>query len=466
MSHSSSHHNESNGSPDTCCESVDEHEVAEQSRRSFLRRSLGALLGMSVGSPILSLMDGPFATGLSTVQAQAQLSGEFPIVSAIPIKSVIVLWMNGGASQLETFDPKPGTKNGGMIKGIGTAIPGLQISEFMPKTASMMNKLALVRNMVTKEGNHNRARALMHTGFTPSPTVEYPGLGSILTYEQLDPYSELPQNISVNMAGEAAGILGIPYEPFFVPNAMQKVQNLELPKNLSDLRLQRRLQLMKSHDAEFKSRIGDEAYLVDGHHGIFEDALALMKSEEKAAFFLDDETEATKDAYGRNRFGQGCLMARRLIERGVKYTEVALNGWDTHADVHGRCKDLCEQLDGGMHALITDLEQRDLLSSTLVVWMGEFGRTPKINSNEGRDHHPNGWSVALAGAHIKGGTVIGETSANGDGAIMGKGITTADLYRTILWCAGVNADTLYYSPKGRPVTYADEGKIIREILRA
>ena len=467
MSHEHQPATPCNGSPDTCCQSVDQHEQAEMNRRSFLRRTFGALLGLSVGGPILSLMDSPFATGLSTVQAAANLSalGDFPEVSPSPLKSVIVLWMNGGASQMDTFDPKPGTRNGGPTKGISTAIPNVQISEFLPRTASILDRFAVLRSMVTKEGNHNRARSLMRTGFTPNPTVEYPGLGAILNYEQQDPYSKLPQNISINQPGERAGILGIPYEPFYVPNAQQKVQNLELPKNLSEQRLQRRLHMMQAHDSEFRAQIGEDAYLVDGHHEMFANALELMKAEEKTAFFLDDEPAAVKDAYGKSRFGQGCLMARRLVERGVKFVEVSLNGWDTHQDNYNKCGELCSDLDAGLHALVTDLEQRDLLQSTLVVWMGEFGRTPEINNNEGRDHYPNGWSVALAGAHIKGGTVLGETPANGDRGIIGRGIPTADLYRTLLWSAGVKADTLYYAPNGRPVTYADEGQIIREILK-
>jgi len=390
------------GSPDACCQSVDQHEQAEWNRRTFLRRSIGALIAGSVGHQLLSLVDSPLATGLSAVHAQSMIEGGLPLVSPSPVKSVIVLWMNGGASQLDTFDPKPGTTNGGPFKSINTASKGVQISEHLPNVAEIMDRVALVRCMSTGEGNHERGRHLMRTGFNLNPTVEYPGLGSILSYEQNEAYSKLPQNVAINMPGEKAGILGIPYDPFNVSNSLRKVDNLNPVRGVSHERVDRRVNMLKNHDAHFRSKLGRDEYYVDGQHAVIDDALSLMNSKDKEAFDITEEPKAIKDAYGSGRFGQGCLMARRLVEQGVKYIEVSQNGWDTHQDNFNRSQELMGDLDKGMSALIKDLEQRDLLNSTLIVWMGEFGRTPNINANEGRDHFPSAWSVALAGAHIKG----------------------------------------------------------------
>lgn len=459
-----SDHHESNGSPDCCSQSVDEHQIAEWSRRSFLRRSLGALMGMTVAGPVLSLIDTPLGSGLTGLNAQ-MLSGEdFPLTSPSPINSVVVLWMNGGASQLDTFDPKPGNRNGGPFAAIETAAKGVKISEHLPQVATLMDRIALVRCMETKEGNHQRARYLMRTGFKPNPTVEYPGLGALLSYEQDVAYSDLPQNISINIAGETAGVFGLPYDSFDVNNPSRPVDNLAATRGMTDDRLERRMRLLKQSDKRFRENLMGEEYLVDGHHGVIQDALKLMSSKDKVAFDLSEESDAVKEKYGNSKFGQGCLMARRLVEAGVKYVEVSQNGWDTHEDNFTQTKKLMGELDGGMASLIKDLEERDLLKSTLVVWMGEFGRTPEINNREGRDHFPSGWTVAMAGANIKGGTVIGETSADGS-KIIGQSITTGDLYRTILWCAGINSDTEYVTPKGRPVTYADAGNIIKPLIK-
>jgi uncharacterized protein (DUF1501 family) len=220
--------------------------------------------------------------------------------------------------------------------------------------------------------------------------------------------------------------------------------------------------MMARANERFKQQLGGESFQVDGSQAVMESARRFMRAEEAAAFELSSEPEAVRAAYGDNRFGQGCPMARRLVEAGVKFVEVNLGGWDTHDDNEARVAKLAEQVDGGLATLVTELEQRDLLKSTLVVWMGEFGRTPKINNNGGRDHFARGWSMALGGGGIRGGQVLGETTP--DGEIRGQGIAAGDLFRTVLALSGIDPETEYYTSSGRPVKYADTGNVIKELV--
>ena len=446
----------------TCSESPLAHQRAVASRRTFLRAGLGGLVGLGLGVPFVSAYAG--GTGVSTVHAalDAELAGATGAPAGI--KSIIVLWMDGGPSQFDTLDPKPGTANGGGVKAIATAIPGVQIASTLERTAAILDRLAVIRCMDTREGNHARARTLLHTGFAPNPTVAYPSLGSIVAYERGAGDFPIPEHVSINSPGYRAGALGLAFDPFFVRDARQPVDNLPAPKGLADARQERRLAMLARANERFKQQLGGESFQVDGSQAVMESARRFMRAEEAAAFELSGEPAAVRAAYGDNRFGQGCLMARRLVEAGVKFVEVNLGGWDTHADNEARVAALAEQVDGGLATLVTELEQRDLLKSTLVVWMGEFGRTPKINNNGGRDHFPRGWSMALGGGGIRGGQVLGETTA--DGEIRGRSISAGDLFRTVLTLSGIDPDTRYYTSSGRPVKYADTGNVIKELVGA
>ncbi len=447
----------------TCAQSPDAHRRAVVDRRTFLRRSIGSLLGLTLGSPMLSLLAPGDQSGLSGLFTTPSLADVPPLPTNPNIKSIVVLWMNGGPSQLDTFDPKPSSSNGGEFKAIDTAIKGVQICEHLPNVASVMDRMALIRCMKTSEGNHDRARTLMRTGFKPTPTVAYPGLGAVLTYELGELESPIPQNVAINAPGQKAGVLGMGFDPFNIGNPAKEVDNLNPPRGMTNDRIDRRLEIMAAQDNAFRERLGGRSYEVAGHQAVMQSAVRFMRAEETRAFSIADEPESVKNAYGSSRFGQGCLMARRLVEAGVKFVEVTLNGWDTHEDNFTRTQNLLGDLDPAMATLIRDLEERDLLDSTLVVCMGEFGRTPRINAKDGRDHFTNAWSVALAGGGIKAGTVIGETSSDGM-KIVGNSVGTADLFRTILWSAGIDPDYEYYSPKGRPMKYADGGKLITELL--
>ncbi len=447
-----------------CAESPEAHSQAVCDRRVFLRRSIAGVLGMTVATPILSLVSNGAMGGLSAVFANATAEA-LPIPSNPAIKSIVVLWMNGGPSQIDTFDPKPGTANGGEFKAIATSLPGVRVSSHLPRVAERMDRMALIRCMKTGEGNHQRARTLMRTGFRPNPTVAYPGIGSIVSFEKGDAASPLPQNVSINGPGEPAGLLGLSYDPLLVGNPSRSLENLSPVRGMTDARIDRRMEMLLKQDEFFRERIGGKSREADGHDDAMRKAVAFMRSEETAAFDLSGESQSVRARYGGTKFGEGCLMARRLVEAGVRFVEVTLTGWDTHDDNFTRVAKLSAELDGGMSALLADLEERDLLDSTLVVCMGEFGRTPTINPRDGRDHFPGAWSVLLAGGGFRQGTVIGETSADGT-EIRGNHVTTADLHRTILWSAGIDPDYEYYSPEGRPLKYADGGRLIGALLTA
>ena len=326
--------------------------------------------------------------------------------------------MNGGPSQMDTFDLKPGHANGGPFKAIHTSVTGVRISEHLPKLAQLADHLALVRSMSTKEGDHGRASYFLRTGYMPQGQVRYPTLGSLVAKELADEEAELPSFVSIapfrflNQAAYGPGFLGHEYAPLIVgesnrgqqvvrpgmnqEDAALRVKDLDLPDGIVRRRADARLSLLEPLNSEFidSHPVGPAA----GHRSAIERAVKLMRSDEVKAFQLDAEPPRLRDGYGRNPFGQGCLLARRLIERGVPFVEVTLNspdgqqavGWDTHAQNFDRVRQLSEVLDAGWSTLIRDLQQRGLLETTAIVWMGEFGRTPKINANAGRDHFPNG----------------------------------------------------------------------------
>ncbi len=394
-------------------------------------------------------------------------------------RSVILLWMPGGPSQIDTFDPKPGHANGGPFKAISTSVPGITISEHLPELARQMAHLALVRSMTTKEGDHGRASHLLRTGYSPEGPVRYPTLGSALSKELASPENELPDYVStgsnnfvLNRAAFQSGFLGPRYAPLNVsavnaPTGVTfEVPNLKSP--ISPTQNDQRLAYLNEVEAAFRSERPDPT--VDSRRAAYERAVRLMRSKAGEAFRLDDEPAALRDRYGRQPFGQGCLLARRLVEHGVPFIEVGLTnagngfaGWDTHQNNFEGVKQLSAVLDSGWATLIADLRDRGLLESTLIVWMGEFGRTPIINAQAGRDHFPVAWSTVLGGA-IRGGQVVGKTDAGGT-AVEERPVSHADLLATIYRAVGVDPSRQNLSNVGRPIRLADpEGKPITEVL--
>jgi hypothetical protein len=402
-------------------------------------------------------------------------------------RSCILLWMNGGPSTIDLWDLKPDHPNGGQFKEIETSVPGIKISEHLPKIATHMDRMAIIRSMSTKEADHGRATYQMHTGRAPGGPIQYPSLGSLIAKELETAEAELPGFVSIapfrffTPAAFGPGFLGPQFAPLIVgenaigrvPNQQGevdqalKVQDLDLPGGVGRDRADARVGLLDGLDDDFMADRSGTASL--SHHTAYRKAVTMMRSEAAKAFNLDEEPKELRDKYGRNLFGQGCLLARRLVERGVPFIEVTLGGqggigWDTHQDNFNSVKRLSEMLDPAWATLMSDLKDKGLLDSTLIVWMGEFGRTPKINGNTGRDHWAVSWSTVLAGGGVKGGQVVGKTSKSGM-EVEDRPVSTSDFLGTVCLALGLDPMKQNASNVGRPIRLVDPtAKPIEEVV--
>ena len=404
-------------------------------------------------------------------------------------RSCILLWMNGGPSQMDTFDLKPGHPNGGPYKEIETSVPGIRISEHLPRIAKHADEMAIIRSMSTKEADHGRATYQMHTGRPPSGAIQYPTLGSLVAKELERDDAQLPGFVSIapfrlfNSAAYGPGFLGPQYAPLVVgenanafgpqPNPKGiddalKVQDLDLADGVEARRAAARVKLLDDMEDDFLAGRSDPPAL--SHQTAYRRAVTMMRSAASKAFDLGDEPANLRDQYGRNLFGQGCLLARRLVEQGVPFVEVTLAnvagtpGWDTHQQNFEGVRKLSEILDPAWATLMEDLKQRGLLETTLIVWMGEFGRTPKINGAQGRDHWANSWSTVLAGGGIRGGQVVGKTSDDGM-EVVDRPVSTPDLLATVALALGLDPRKQNLSNVGRPIRFAEPtANPIREVV--
>ena len=374
----------------------------------------------------------------------------------------IVLFMNGGASQIDTFDPKPSTKNGGPFAAIPTSVEGVQVSEHLPHVAEQVHHLSIIRSMISREGNHERARYLLHTGYAPGGAVRHPTLGSLTSYYLEDSQSDLPSCVNINAPTYSGGFLGATHDPFVVNDSMRPVEDLSYPAQMDTHRFRERLKMLRTIEKDFIAKRTGRS--TEAHEAIYKKADQLINSPKVDAFQLNDEPIAIREAYGMNKFGQGCLMARRLVEAGVKFIEVSLDGWDTHQNNFERTKELLGMVDPAFAMLLKDLFERDLLDKTIVLWLGEFGRTPKINNNDGRDHHTKGWSAVVAGGGTRGGQVIGGTSENGTEVVRGA-LGVPDLFASLCFALGIDADEENYSRSGRPIRVVNDGSVIEELFK-
>jgi hypothetical protein len=411
----------------------------------------------------------------------ASTSGWLPSIAAATAGALdqgrhcILLWMSGGPSQIDTFDMKPGHSNGGSLKEAATSVPGIRFSEHLPKLAKQADSLAIMRGLSTKEGDHERGTVLMRTGHIPGGPVRYPSIGCSLSKSLVTADAELPAYVSVSPGPFARnsispGFLGPKFAPTSVasvgPPSDDDFAQLRVDFLTSMVEGDRdvaRLELWRSMQAEFlKTRSTSN---VIAHDTVYQSAIRMLSSDAKNAFDLTEESDEVREAYGRGTFGQGCLMARRLIQRGVPLVEVTLGdglGWDTHTDNFARVRQLSEQLDAGWATLMNDLRERGLLQKTTILWAGEFGRTPVINQNGGRDHFPQAFTCVLAGGGIAGGQVYGETSDDGTEVVDGK-IDQQDLLASLCQALGVNPSTENIADGGRPIAIA-EGNVISEVL--
>lgn len=373
-------------------------------------------------------------------------------------RAMILLWMQGGPSQFETFDPKPGHANGGPTEAIETAVPGIRISQGWEQTARVMNDLAIIRSMTNKEGEHQRATYQMHTGYVPTGTLRHPSLGSAIAKEISPKGNDLPAVVSVG-ATIGSGFLGVDYEPFVVQTPGKLPQNVS--GRVQGPRFNRRIDLLNRLEDEFAAR-GAETVVAE-HKQLYEKTRRLVLSENVKAFEFGEESQETQALYGDTDFGRGCLLARRLVEAGVSFIEVRSNGWDTHQENFSAVANKAKEVDPALAGLVTDLRQRGLLESTLVVWMGEFGRTPRINPRNGRDHFPRAFNAVMAGGGIRGGQVYGASSDDGQ-MVKENPVTVQDLFSTVCKSLRVDPAVENFSPIGRPLKIVDGGTPIERLF--
>ena len=427
-------------------------------RRDFLRvGSLGLFSGLSLTQYLRA------ADAQKPAKATAQ--------------SCILLWLEGGPSQMDTWDPKPSSA----FKPISTNVAGIQISELLPKLSKKMDKLAVIRSMHTKGNDHPQGTHYAITGHEPNPAMHFPSLGAIISKES-GPRNGIPANILVPQWERSrqyeeyfrAGFLGPDYDPMALPDPSHKdfqVADLSLPKSMSERAVHSRQELLKIVDRRYRSMYeGAEHANMDGFTA--QATKMLLNPSVRDAFDLGKEPDKLRDQYGRDSIGQSALLARRLVEAGARFVTAAgfhSNSWDTHAkNDEGHRDRLCPPLDRTLSVLLDDLDQRGLLDSTIVLAMGEFGRTPFVNPDLGRDHWPTCWSLALGGGGIKGGQVIGSSDENG-AYVTSRATSMGDVFATIYKAFGIDWTIEYDTAIGRPVKIAnalddETGKPIAELL--
>ncbi len=419
------------------------------SRRDMLKVGTLGFFGLSL--PELLQMQSAAAAG-STPRAEA----------------VILLWCSGGPSHLDTFDPKPDAPSDyrGEFKAISTKADGIQLSEHLPNIAQVTDKLAIVRSLTSNIAAHEQATEYMMTGYKPLPTLDYPGYGSVVSKE-LGVRNNIPPYVAIPNVGRAGGpgFIGGSFSPFNVPDPASpnfKVQDINPPVNVDDDRMLRRKAFTSRLNSQFvNGRPDDNVKSVDSFYQRAYDLIG--SSSARKSFDLSLESESTRDLYGRTTYGQGALLARRLVESGARFVTIQKGGWDTHDQNFQRLsRQLLPEVDKAFAGLISDLSQRGMLDKTLVVLMGEFGRTPKINARGGRDHYARCRFVTFAGAGIRGGQIIGKSDDKGMAPVE-RPIGVEDVATTLYSALGIDYNKQYMTPTGRPIHLAANGAPIKEL---
>ena len=408
-------------------------------RRRFLELAAGSFLGVSSSNSF-------GAAGGKTEIA--------PLAS--PAKQLIYLYMEGGMSHLDTFDLKTGHDNQGSTRPINTNVDGIRVSSHLPNLAKHADKLCIVNSLTSTAGDHEKGNYFMHTSYQQRATIRHPGLGAWhhKLKGKLNP--TLPASVFVGRESRFHGSGGF-FEPEFEPLAINEPQSgLKYARALVEkTRFERRLDLANDIDAEFLKRYHSKPIRAYGH--MYADAVRLMDSPDLEAFNIHKEDAKTKERYGTEPFGQGCLLARRLVERDVRTVEVSFGGWDTHQNNFTSLPELCHTMDQAVAALLHDLERIGKLNDTIVVLTTEFGRTPLINQNVGRDHYPQAFTSVLAGGGFKSGYVHGKTSEGAEEVVEGS-MTIPDFNASIAYALGIPVNQVMYSPTVRPFTVAHKGK--------
>lgn len=418
-------------------------QMDDVNRRSFLESLAKTAFGVSIL---------PLSESLFTSSAQA----ESTLAAAKKAEHVVYLFMNGAMSHIDTFDPKPGQESGGETRAIKTSVAGLTIGEHLPELAARMDQLAVIRSMTTETGAHEQGRYLMRTSYKMIGSIRHPFMGSWLTHFEGKKNEDLPGSVLIGGGNRhpAQGYLPATVAPAPVGNPATGLQNTKSPKYLNEKNFEKRRRLISQFESNFKKKYKNTE--VKAYSDYYSEAVRLLKSPDLEAFDISKEDASVKENYGNNRIGQGCLLARRLIEKGVRFVELEQGGWDNHNDIYDSFGDRAGQLDKAIAALMDDLKQRGLLSKTLIVLGTEFGRTPKINQNAGRDHHPGCFSTMIAGAGIAGGQIIGKTDKIGK-SVEEEHCYPQDLNATIAYGLGLPLEKEIFSPSGRPFKVAHEG---------
>jgi hypothetical protein len=377
-------------------------------------------------------------------------------------KACILVWLGGGAPTIDMWDLKPNSKNGGEFQPISTA-GDLQICEHLPLIAQQMDSLSVVRSMATREADHMRGTYYMHTAYVPNPTVVHPTFGSVVSYELGTKRAELeiPAFISVGGGSMSPGFLGMAHAPFVV-DAQGRIQNANM-EGMDVQRLGQRLEILGAIEEGFiRSDRGDVG---QAHKDVYQKAVNLMTSAQMDAFKVMQETPETRAMYGDTPFGNSLIMARRLVETGVPFIEVRNpNGWDLHQNVFATLRNTnLPMLDSGIAGLVADLKQRGMFEDTVVVCMGEFGRTPRINANVGRDHWATSWSVLIGGGGLRGGVAVGETDEDGL-RIVSESYLPGDIWATVAHALRIPLNTVHTSTRGRPMKLANGGNPVKALL--
>jgi len=413
-------------------------------RRQFMERFASACLGVRI------------ATSPGFVQA-ATAGGK--------AKSVICLYMRGGISHIDTFDPKPGRPEMAGVQPIKTSAEGVQISEWFPQFAKQMHHVTLVRSMTSTQGIHEPGAYSAHTSYFMTPTIKHPVLGSWALKLLGSQNQVLPGHVLINGSPQhpGCGYMESHLAPLPIVDPEAGLQNSAMPPGISTADSNRRTALAQAMGARFVSQTPHRD--VGAYLKIQQEAAALMKSDDLKVFDISQESERTRDSYGKHTFGQGCLLARRLVEAGVRFIEVEDdNNWDTHNDQVESMRDMTPSVDQTMAALLDDLHQRGLLASTLVIMITEFGRTPKINeATNGRGHHPGVFTWWLAGGGIKGGYAYGQSDEIAE-RVADKPVTMPDFNATVALALGMDLKHVEHSPSGRPFTVADKGQPVMDLF--
>jgi hypothetical protein len=398
--------------------------------------------------------------GLSLIDLlrSSVLAGETDVAKC---DSVILIWLAGGPSHIDTFDPKPGHANNGPFKAINTSATGIQLCEHFPTLAKNMHNAALIRSMTSKEGSHERATYEMHTGYKPLGSIAHPSLGSVVVQQKGKRNEEIPAYVSVGNVSFGAGFLGSNFAPFFIGDINDPLRNINFAAGVDEDRFKRRIDMLNGVDREFSRSVKEDAVKDQGTYQ--RDALRMMWSKSVEAFDLKKEDARFIRDYGDNPFGRSVLMARRLVEKGVRFVEVSMGGWDTHNAGFTAVQNNLGRLDPALGSLIEDLSARGMLKRTMVICTGEFGRTPKINAQDGRDHYPRCFSTMIAGGGIKGGYVHGSSDAGGTEP-KDKPVQIGDLHATMCDALGIDYAKENMTPQGRPIRVVDKGASIKELF--